>query len=339
MNDKLINLVYKLCSINSLTYHEYNILLFVSDYLKSQNFIVEHIPVPGYQDRFNILAYFTNKPKWTTLFCTHIDTVAPYIAPKIKDNTLWGRGACDAKGIAASMIMAMLKEKALGHDDIALLLTIGEEDTSDGAKACGKLLAGRAKYIIIGEPTELKAASAQKGSLLFDISCEGQEAHSSLPHLGSSAIAKLVNILARLDRLDFPKSQNFGETLFNCGLINGGSARNVLAAHAHARCIMRLTVPSQDIIDMLLVELGDLGCLDILSKSEPFSYEVPAGFPTFVAGFGSDAPYLTEISQKLLLFGPGSLSLAHSQDEHISFDDLLESVDKYCLISNWARQN
>src|SRR5262249_28091254 len=155
--------------------------------------LVEKIPVDD--KRFNLFAYFEKRSRYSAILCTHLDTVAPFIEPKIEASLLWGRGACDAKGIAAAMIYAMLEQKDQGFLDLALLLTVGEEESSDGARAAQKRLAGGARFLIVGEPTELQAAFAQKGTVVFDLVTHGHEAHSAMPHLGESAIHSLINNL------------------------------------------------------------------------------------------------------------------------------------------------
>lgn len=338
LEQKIADLALRLCSISSITYHERELLHFLLAWCEKEGLFVEKIPVNGDDTRFNLLIYAKKKVSYGVIFCTHIDTVPPFIAPRIEDNILWGRGACDAKGIAAAMLMALLEERAQGNDDLALLLSVGEEESSDGAKACNTILAGRAEYVVVGEPTELRAASAQKGSLVFDLVAQGVEAHSSLPHLGDSALHPLIVFLDELIKTPWPKNELFGDTLLNIGEMSGGRARNMLAAQAQAKCIMRLSVPSREVIELIEAKLPPQVRLEIKSVSEPFTYALPQGFKSFVAGFGSDAPYLRDVGQAMLI-GPGSLELAHKDNEHVAVKELYEGCLAYRKIAAIVRHS
>lgn len=334
----IADLTLQLCEISSITYGEEELLQFLLAWSKKNDLYVEKLAVSDNSARFSVLIGAKQQSFYQTLLCTHIDTVPPFIAPSLENDILRGRGVCDAKGIAASMLMALLLEREQGHDDVAVLLTVGEEETSDGARSCQRTLKGRAKALVVGEPTQLKAASAQKGSMVFDIVATGREAHSSMPELGSSAVHLLTAGLAKLLAVAWPKNAEFGETFLNIGQINGGEARNMLAASARAKCIMRLSVDSATVIEKINACLGaELHC-EIGSVSEPFSYVVPPGFPSFVAGFGSDAPYLKDVAEKIMLIGPGALEYAHKPNEQVHVDELVEGCLSYQKISAWVRQ-
>lgn len=333
--NQTVSLAYDLCAISSVSGNEAAVVDFLETYLVAHDLVVERIATsPG---RFNLFAYAKTHAKYSAIFCTHLDTVAPFIAPRIHDGMLWGRGSCDAKGIAACMISAVLNERECGFDDLALLLTVGEEEASDGAKACDHILADRAALLVVGEPTDLRAAFAQKGSLVFDLIAKGKEAHSSRPHLGDSAIHKLVNDVARLVSHDWPSHEIFGDTLINFGEILGGNARNMLASHAQAKGIMRASVPIQVLTEKIQSMLSPGVTLHVTSSTDPFRYFVPDQFESFLAGFGSDAAYLAKVGQPVLL-GPGSLDRAHRDDEAISLDDMTAGVLAYKTIAHQARK-
>lgn len=335
MKKEILDLALDLCQIPSISGDEKACALFLAQKLEGYGFIVEKISVG--HERFNIFAYLKPHKEFTAIFCTHMDTVAPFIAPKFDGENLWGRGSCDAKGIIASMVFAAKLQQEAGFDDLALLFTVGEEESSDGAKSCAAL-AGRAKFLVVGEPTQMKAASFQKGSLVFDIEALGLEAHSSMPHLGESAIHKLISYIEKLLKYPWPKDAQNGETLINIGTIKGGHMRNMLANHAVAEGIMRLTVPSSKITPILEANLVYGLSLKIKSSADPFSYLVPPGFDSFIAGFGSDAPYLKHIGQCILM-GPGSIELAHKENEHVSLSELYLGTLAYEKISQSLRIN
>ncbi len=316
MKQEILQLTLDLCHIPSISGDEIDCALFLCEKLEALGFVVEKIPVD--EKRFNILAYFSKKPKFSAIFCSHIDTVAPFIAPQFNGGMLWGRGVLDAKGIIAAMVFSVVNQRKAGFDDLALLFTVGEEESSDGAKAC--LLKDRAKLLVVGEPTDLKAASHQKGSLVFDLKAQGIEAHSSMPHLGDSAVHKLITAMHDLLLNPWPKDKDFGETFINFGKISGGDMRNMLANHAFAQGIMRISRPAKE-IELVLKQLTSGLDLQILSSSDPFNYFVIPGFETFIAGFGSDAPYLKNVGPSMLL-GPGSIEFAHKENENVALEEL-----------------
>ncbi len=335
---QLIKLAYKLCSIPSVSGDEASVLAYLCSWLAESGLVVEKIPVGG--ERFNIFAYRKLHAQYTAILCTHVDTVAPHVKPNLDDDKgiLSGRGSCDAKGIVAAMIYAALAQFEVGFDDVALLFTVGEEEASDGAKACLPQLAGRARYVIVGEPTELRAACGQKGSLVFDLKATGVEAHSSQPDLGDSAIHKLVHDIGRLIAHAWPQDAQFGPTLVNFGVIEGGSMRNMLAKEARAMAIMRTSVNNQLLVDEITRMLSPGVSIEILSSEDPFLFFAPDEYPHFLAAFGSDAPYLRRVGTTMLI-GPGSLSCAHTPHEHVAYADLAAGMRAYDRIITHIRNS
>ena len=138
-----------------------------------------------------------------------------------------GRGACDAKGIAAAMLAAADKLAADGEERVDLLFVVGEEKGSDGARAANHL-AATSKFLVNGEPTESKLASGAKGSLRVTVRTHGRAAHSAYPHLGESAITPMLTLLPTLDQLDLPHDDVLGDTTYNVGTLRGGTAANII---------------------------------------------------------------------------------------------------------------
>lgn len=337
MQNKIVHLAFDLCAIPSVTYEEHDVLLFCERTLVSIGLTVERIVVENSPLRYNLFAYKKNQPKYTVIFCTHLDTVAPFIAPQMRESELWGRGACDAKGVAAAMIHAVVAQVALGFDDVALLFTVGEETVSDGARAANSYLLGRAHFVVVGEPTDGLCAHSQKGTLVFDVEAHGTKAHSSLPHLGVSAIDELCESMMAVKHFSWPKNEAFGETTINFGEISGGVARNIIADHAIARAIARTSVDPDVVTASIAGQIGKNTSIHVLSKSAPRTYHVPSGFATFCAGFGSDAPYLADVGQAVLC-GPGSLEVAHTEHEHISAVELHQGYLAYQDMAHKLRQ-
>src|SRR5207253_8979737 len=127
----------------------------------------------------------------------------PYYAPRLEGSRLYGRGSCDAKGIAAAMLAAADRLVGAGEQRVDLLFVVGEEKGSDGARAANHLQA-TSRFLVNGEPTESKLASGAKGSLRVTVRTRGREAHSAYAHLGRSAIEPLLDLLPTLRDLPLP---------------------------------------------------------------------------------------------------------------------------------------
>src|SRR5215203_6675213 len=181
-----------------------------------------------------------------------MDTVPPFIAPTEDDEKIYGRGACDAKGIIASQIFAAEELRRQGVTDIGLLYTIDEEQSSTGAKAANDHpLAARCEYLINGEPTDNDLAIGSKGSFRLKIKTKGKAAHSAYPEMGDSAILTLLDILDDIRQTKFPNDDFFGDTTVNIGVIEGGVALNVIPPKAEASLLIRLTTKREPIQEAL----------------------------------------------------------------------------------------
>jgi acetylornithine deacetylase len=302
------------------------VLLAVAVVLAEDGWVVTRIPVAG--DRFDVLATAGQGP-FVTLE-THLDTVPPYIAPSRDVRHLFGRGSCDAKGIAAAMIVAANRLRARGRP-VAMLFVVGEETTHDGAHAAdawARKTGFRSTALVGGEPTESTLAVGTKGAMRVIVRTKGKAAHSAYPHLGRSATRELVHLLAELDSLDLPRDELLGETTVNIGSVAGGVADNVVAPAAEARIMARLVGPADEVWTRLERWIAGRAELER-------SIEIPAmrlgmldGFPTSVVAFATDIPALAAWGTPYL-FGPGTIHLAHRDDEHVEIADLRSAADSY----------
>jgi acetylornithine deacetylase len=287
---------------------------------------VTRIPVsPGRDD---ILATGPEAPVAT--LSTHLDTVPPFLPPSRDGGVLRGRGACDAKGIAAAMWCAAERLRA-GGVPVALLLVVGEETTHDGAHAANAWARAngvRSRVLVNGEPTESTLAVGTKGAVRVTVRCEGRAAHSAYPHLGRSATADLVRLLARLDDLPLPHDDLLGATTINVGRLAGGVADNVIAPWAEARLMARLVTEPAVVLERLRAWAGDAATLDVGVSVPPVRLGTLDGFPTSVAAYATDIPALDAWGTPYL-FGPGSIHVAHTPDEHVREADLVAAVDAY----------
>jgi acetylornithine deacetylase len=326
MTSDVLRLTAELMTIDSTSGQEGELMAHVALMLESRGWRVKRIPVtPG---RIDVFATCVNEPHVT--LSTHLDTVPPYIAPRIDGNTLWGRGSCDAKGIAAAMILAAerLRERNV---PVALLFVVGEEVTHDGAHAANAI-STTSRVIIDGEPTEGKLALGTKGAMRVVIRTTGVAAHSAYPHLGDSAIAKLVTILAELPRLELPRDELLGETTINVGQLSGGVADNVVAPSAEARVMVRLVSDAEEVWALLERWLNGRATMERGSLVPAIRLGAVPGFETMVAAFATDIPELTRWGTPYL-YGPGSIHVAHTKDERITRAELEAAVDGYVRLS------
>src|ERR1700731_2223055 len=276
-------------------------------------------------DRFNVIAYW-GQPVVT--LSTHMDTVPPFFPSRENEETVWGRGACDAKGIIAAMIAAAEKLLAAGNKNVGLLFVVGEE--VNGARA---LLAARnsrgSRYLINGEPTENKVALGTKGALRYEITARGRAAHSAYPELGHSAIEALLDVLQDIRAIELPEDELLGRSTLNIGTINGGRAPNVIADHAQAEIMFRLVGSAAPIREALAQVLagraeGREQYTPPAQRLEPFP-----GLPTTVVSFTTDIPSFGTAWGKPFLIGPGSIHAAHTAEECILKQQLLRAADIY----------
>src|SRR6202142_2007426 len=179
----------------------------------------------------------------TVTLSTHMDTVPPFIPSREDGDFIWGRGACDNKGIIAAMLTAAEALLESGVRNFGVLFVVGEERNSAGAYHAAARPKG-ARYLINGEPTENKLALGSKGALRYEIAAAGRMAHSAYPELGESAIDKLLDCLAEIRKLPLPSDDLLGPSTLNIGTISGGRAPNIVADEAAAEILWRLVSDS-----------------------------------------------------------------------------------------------
>ncbi|MBA3353528.1 MAG: M20/M25/M40 family metallo-hydrolase, partial [Blastocatellia bacterium] len=321
----LFELTTSLMNIPSTSGEEEAVGFWLRDHLESLGWTVELQKVSENQN--NVIAWLNDTPRvW---FSTHMDTVPPFIPPTEDDEKIYGRGACDAKGIIAAQITAAERLRKDGVTDIGLLYTIEEERSSTGARAANDHpLAAKCEFMINGEPTDNDLAIGSKGSFRLKIKTTGKAAHSAYPEIGESAIEKLLDILDEVRHTKFPHDDFFGETTVNVGTIEGGVALNVIPPRAEAGLLIRLTTKREPIETALENLIRGRGEIEVLSCSEPVRMLEVDGFKQKTVRFTTDIPYLTSWGQPLLL-GPGSILVAHTKDEFVLKKDLEKAVDNY----------
>lgn len=346
-------LFLEMLNIDSTSGKEAGFADFLSERLRTSACRVEKFPVG---DGTVNLLFSWGEPK--VVFCSHLDTVPPYIPPTIEEGVAHGRGACDAKGQIFAMYEACRALEAKGYDGFGLLLLAGEETGSFGAKAFREQHPG-AEWIIVGEPTDNCMASASKGTKSFEVKFEGKAFHSGYPQYGLSAVEMFNDFMNALRSIVFPTDEILGDTTWNVGKLVSDNPQNILSDRLTCRVYFRTTFESDEMVCNVMKNMaGENARLrfgrrqvqdgsDIVGKEaamwqksmsikvfggdSPTKYDILDGFDTKPVAFGSDAPQLTNFRRKILC-GPGSILVAHRPEEHIRFSDLEAAVENYIRI-------
>jgi len=324
----VLKLTRELIDIPSVTGEEFHIGTSLGELFNRLGYHVELQDIAP--ERSNIIARTQASPR--VVLSTHMDTVPPFIASSEDGEFIYGRGACDAKGIIAAQIASAEKLRAEGFNEIGLLFTVDEEVNSAGAKVANEHpLAESCEYLINGEPTDNQLAIGTKGSLQATIATTGRAAHSAYPEQGESAIEHLLDVLNDIRRIDWPSDAVFGETTCNIGIISGGRRANVIPSEAEATIQVRLAIDSASAKTLLENVIDGRAALDYKSVHDPIRLLALDGFEQMIARFTTDIPYLSNWGKPLLI-GPGSILDAHTDGEKVRKSDLLAAVDLYVQI-------
>ncbi len=318
----IFEITRKLISIPSISGDEKEVAQFLAEYLSSAGFQVQLQEAP--QGRPNVYAQ-RGEPE--VVLSTHTDTVPPYIEFHENDQFIYGRGACDAKGIIAAMVKAGEALIEANVTDFGLLFLVGEEAGSQGARAAN-MVPNRCSYLINGEPTESKLALGSKGALRAILRTRGRAAHSAYPERGESAIEKLLDILSDLRAVELPSDETLGASTMNIGLIKGGVAANVIPPDAEAELLLRVVTSADSLKRLIEGVVASRVEIEYTFACDPVFTEQLDGFDTTVVSFTTDIPALTNWG-KPLLFGPGSILDAHTPGEKISKKELTAAVETY----------
>jgi acetylornithine deacetylase len=324
----LFALTRTLVDIDSVTGREREVGNFLFQHLSTlagkTGGAVERMPVEA--DRFNLFASWGD-PK--VVLSTHFDTVPPFFPSSEDAEHIYGRGACDAKGIAAAMIKAIESLLAEGRRGFGLLLTVGEETDSLGARVANESPRGT-RFLINGEPTENRLALGSKGYLYLKIEAFGKSAHSAYPELGVSAIDRLLGALAKLRLVPLPSDPVLGETTLNIGALSGGVAPNVIADQARAEVTIRTVGDTETLRSAIKAAAESVPGVAVAEERETPAVLLGSlpGFETTVVKYTTDIPSLGAWGEPFLL-GPGSIHVAHTPEERVSRRELEEAVRLY----------
>jgi acetylornithine deacetylase len=320
----LVPLARALVDVDSTTGREEQVSQWLAAYLRDLGYgVVEQHVSDG---RINVFASL-DRPR--VVLSTHTDCVPPFFPSSVQGSRLYGRGSCDAKGILASMIVAAERLRAHGTGEVGLLFVVGEERGSDGALAANALADG-CEFLIDGEPTDNRLGLATRGVVRIRLRATGRAAHSSHPELGESAIEKLLDALRQLRTIELPADPLLGRTHYIVGLIEGGIAPNVVPPMAWAEVLFRSVGPGRELREAIRSLEPLVTFEDVLEVSPVWMHGVP-GFETEVFPYTTDIPLLSRWGRPLL-YGPGSVLVAHTDHEHVEIAHLERAVDDYALL-------
>lgn len=319
----LFDLTKSLIDIPSITGSEGPLADFLGRLLTDESFRVRTQDVAV--SRNNLLATLEEPP--AVILCTHLDTVPGWFRASEDELHIYGRGACDAKGIMAAMIVAAVGLRDEGLRNVGLLFVAGEETDSIGAQKANDFAPG-SRFIIVGEPTRNKLARAHKSVLTLTLAAAGKAGHSAYPERGESAVLKLLDVLQDIRRLDFGADPVLGPTLLNVGRIEGGTAPNVIPASAAAVVSFRSGASPDIVLSKVKASAAGRVEITVTAKSEPQVLFTVPGIEQEAMPFGTDIPYLKSFGKPLLL-GPGSILDAHADNEKVEKKQLEEAVAIY----------
>jgi len=322
----LVGLTRSLVDIDSTTGREGAAAEFLSEYLTRLGFAVVEQKVDDH--RFNVFA--TSSPEPAVVYSTHFDCVPPFFPSRVENGRIYGRGSCDAKGILAAQVAAADLLRRQGETRVGLLFVVGEERGSEGAKRAN-LDARGCRYLINGEPTDRRLGLATRGIQRVLLKAKGRAAHSSFPELGESAIDKLIDVLMELRRVEWPSDPLLGRTHYIVGLISGGVAPNVVPPSAQAELMFR-TVSDASLVMEILKRFEPRVSLEPILEVPPVRMATVPGFDAAVFPYTTDIPFLRAWGEPLL-FGPGSIHVAHTSDEFIDIGEQERAVDDYASLA------
>jgi acetylornithine deacetylase len=302
-------------------------------------------------EKINVVA--TTGPGVAELaFVCHTDTV-PYdeqwaeaVRPIVRRGKLYGRGSCDVKGFLACVLAVIGRVRVT--KPMAIVLTADEEVGCVGAKFLARKKVLRARHMVIGEPTGLRPVCAGKGYALGEIVVRGKEAHSAFPERGRSAIFDAARVVMALERvakkLMARKNRAFDPpyTTLNAGLIQGGTAKNIIAGECRITVEWR-PMPGQSgewAAELIREALAGLKGVDAALEVkrldpafEPSATRKLAGMVEAMTGskattvsFGSEAAHLSAMTPEVIVFGPGDMTVAHKSGEYVAVKDLRRCV-------------
>lgn len=335
----LLALHEKLVRIPSISKNELAVAYYLQSFLTEAGLSVELQKLETHDDnepiRYNVYAYLGETRNTTVLLTSHIDTVPPYREYRVEGSRIYGRGSTDAKGSVATQIfsfLSLVESGEIKEGDVALLYVVGEEVDGIGMLQVGKNLNTSWDSAIFGEPTENKLGVGHKGTYGFELNVRGKASHLGYPDLGISASEILIPVLQDLLELEFPVDELLGKSTLNIGKIDVGVANNVIPENGTANVFIRVASDIQEIDRLVHTVVDGVEHLTTdFTRSRGVTYldyKVP-GFESIVLAYSTDVPNLLTPVKFKYLYGPGSITVAHSDNEFVENQSLLDAIDGY----------
>lgn len=334
---EILKLTAELIEIPSLTGNEIDVVNFLQQRCQSFGWNVEVVPLAP--KRANLLVKF-GTPE--ILLTTHTDVVgAPpeLFKARLVNQKVIGRGACDAKGIIATMIAAAHELTRKKISNFALLFVAGEEIDGIGANdAAQRYQNAGIKYLINGEPTESRLVHATKGGFVLELNVTGKAAHSGYPERGDDANLKMAKLIVKLCEADLGSDPDLGQATINFGEIEAGLSANVVSPHARSIAMVRPVLSCNQTLERIKAIVGSLARIDVINPMDPVRLTKLNGFESEVASFCTDIPNFAPLAAKNFLFGPGSIHVAHTDHESLSQEEATAGLAGYLKIIELLRK-
>lgn len=338
---------------------------FVAQRSEDVGFEVERFPMPGEPGRDNLLASIGPRGSDGLVLSGHMDVVPTEGQPWTSDpftltergGKLYGRGSADMKGFIAATLSALQRIDSKEYTrELILAWTCDEEIGCQGSRCMATEMEASQRTLpkacVIGEPTGFRILRMHPGHVSMTLEFHGKAAHSSRPDLGSNAIEAASDAVREIQALaaELEHERAFEDLLerpwvaVNVGTISGGSAVNIVPDF----CTMQVgyrPVPGMDpeeVHDRIVARLSKAGLTDFRSRIDRITPALLTheGTPiqstlaeharipgSGAASFATDGGNLSRVGAQPLIFGPGSIEVAHQADEFVERADVEHAVD------------
>jgi LysW-gamma-L-lysine carboxypeptidase len=354
MNEKAVQLLTNLLGIYSPSGKEDEI----------GNFLAEEMVKLGFEvgkDGIGNIIGVVGEGEPVILLCGHMDTVGGHIPLRVTQDKIYARGAVDAKGPLAAMVVAaseVVKDKAF-KGKILVASVVQEEATSAGVKYL--INEGiEADYAIFGEPSGAENITiGYKGNLHIKITCKTETGHSSTPWLYENALEKAFELWQQIKNSLPPieKQESPYYAITACLIkLAGGKATSVIPFESEMDIDIRIPPPlsaaqvfsdTKKVISQyqsanpevtVKVEVKDTNDPFEVNKSSPLVHALSASIRKV---FGKPATLLRKtgtgdmnilgraVNAPIITYGPGDSHLDHTKDEHIIINEYLASIQVY----------